>query len=162
MIVFVSILAFLLDGILSKYLTSSSLFIPLFTVMSLIIIYPYFQIKYKYFRYSMILGLLYDIAYTNTIFYNFFIFILLCLIISFFYYIFSNTLYITFFISIIIVFVYRLIDIIFLLIFKNNNINFTLFIKSIYSSLILNVLFCIIGYIFTNIYSKKKNILRIS
>lgn len=160
MIVFVSVLSLLLDGIISKYIISNTLFIPLFTIMALIIIYPYFHVSYKYFRYCAILGLLYDIAYMNTIFYNFFVFMLLAYIISFFYYLFSNTLLITILISLIVICSYRIINALFLLIFKGGCISFNIFIESIYSSVILNVIFCVLGYILTNRYSKKHNILR--
>ena len=161
MIIFVSVISLLLDGVISKY-ASNSLFIPLITIMSLIIIYPYFQNSYKYIRYCAILGFLYDIAYMNTIFYNFFIFIILGIFISFLYYLFSNTLFVTILISLAIIFVYRIINMLFVLIFKGNNINLNIFIKSIYSSLILNILFCILGYVLTKKYSKKHNILRIN
>ena len=43
MIVFISILSFLLDGILSRYILQTTLFLPLFTIVSLVIIYPYFN-----------------------------------------------------------------------------------------------------------------------
>lgn len=160
MIVFVSVLSLILDGILSKYISSTSFLIPLFTIMSLIIIFPYFHKPYKYFRYCAILGILYDIAYTNTLFYNFFIFIILGFIISYFYYLFSNTLNITLLISVIVIIIYRIINFIYFIIFKQVNFNLELFLKSIYSSLIINIIFCILGYILTKKYSKKHNILR--
>jgi rod shape-determining protein MreD len=162
MIVFVSVLSFLLDGIISKYITSNTLFIPLLTLMSLIVIYPYFKESYKYFRYCAILGFLYDIAYMNTIFYAFFIFILIGFIISYFYYLFSNTLFITILISLFVICFYRIINALFFITFKSANIDFTMFIKSIYSSIILNVVFCVLAYILTNKYSKKHHILRIN
>ena len=160
MIVFVSVLSIILDIIISKYVSNDSLFIPLFTIISLIIIYPYFHKPYKYFKYCANLGILYDIAYTNTLFYNFFIFILLGFIISFFYYLFSNTLNITILISIITIVSYRIINLLFFIIFKKIDFNFDIFLKSIYSSLIINIIYCILGYILTKKYSKKHNILR--
>ena len=160
MIVFISVISLLLDGILSKYINVNSILIPLFTIMSLIIIYPYFYDQKKYLRYCAILGLLYDIAYMNTVFYNFFVFILLAFIISFFYYLFSNKLLITIFISLITICSYRIINYLFLVVIKNYDINFNVLLKSIYSSLILNVIFCILGYILSKLYSKKHNILR--
>lgn len=160
MIVFVSVLSVILDIIISKYVSNNSLFIPLFTIISLIIIYPYFHKPYKYFKYCAIIGILYDIAYTNTLFYNFFIFILLGFIISFFYYLFSNTLNITILISIITIVSYRIINLLFFIIFKKIDFNFDIFLKSIYSSLIINIIYCILGYILTKKYSKKHHILR--
>lgn len=162
MIVFISVLSFIFDGIISKYINYNSLFIPLLTIMSLIIIYPYFKTPYRYFKYCAIIGLLYDIAYMNTIFYSSFVFILMAIVVSFFYYMFSNTLRITIVISFTIICLYRIINLLFLFIFKGVSINFDNFIKSIYSSIILNVSFCILGYVLSKIYSKKHNILRIN
>lgn len=161
MIVFVSVLAFILDGIISIFIDLNSIFIPLLTIMSMIIIYPYFQRPYKYFRYCAILGFLYDIAYYNTVFYNFFIFILLAFLITFFYYIFSNTALTSSFLSITIVFAYRLINIVFSYLFKNTSFSFKLFFRNFYSSVFINVIFVIIFYYLTLKYSKKHNILRI-
>ena len=162
MIVFVTVLSFLLDGIITKYISTNTIFLPLLTVMSLIIIYPYFKEPYKYFRYCSILGILYDIVYTNTIFYNFFIFILLGLIITFFYYIFSNRLLNTIILGFIIIIVYKFINYVFILIIKNNNLNFKVLLTNIFNSLLLNILFLILGFILTKYYSKKHKILRIN
>ena len=162
MIVFVTVLSFLLDGIITKYISTNTIFLPLLTVMSLIIIYPYFKEPYKYFRYCSILGILYDIVYTNTIFYNFFIFILLGLIITFFYYIFSNRLLNTIVLGFIIIIVYKFINYVFILIIKNNNLNFKVLLTNIFNSLLLNILFLILGFTFTKYYSKKHHILRIN
>lgn len=71
MIIFISVFSFLLDGILSKYLIKT-IFAPMLTIVSLVIIYPYFNNNnYRYLKYNAIIGLLYDIVYMDTIFYNF-------------------------------------------------------------------------------------------
>ena len=81
MIIFISLVSFFLDGVLSKYISPNSIFLPLFTIVSLVLIYPYFNNNNnRYFKYIAILGLLYDIAYMNMSFYNFFIFMLLVFI----------------------------------------------------------------------------------
>lgn len=162
MIVFITVLSFLLDGIISKYISTNTFFLPLLTIMSLIIIYPYFKEPYKYFRYCSILGILYDIAYANTIFYNFFIFILLGLIITFFYYIFSNRLLNTIVLGLITVLIYKFINYLFILVFKNYNLIFKDLLTNIINSLLLNILFLILGYVLTKYYSKKHKILRIN
>ena len=80
MIVFISIVSFFLDGILSKYISLNSIFLPLFTIVSLVIIYPYFNNNiYRYLKFVAIIGILYDITYLNTVFFNFFIYTNICL-----------------------------------------------------------------------------------
>jgi len=160
MIIFISMLSFFMDGSLSKYISSNSLFLPLFTIVSLVIIYPYFNNNnFRYFKYISILGLLYDIAYMNLIFYNFFIFIILGFINIFVKYLLSHRLYINILITIILIIIYRFINFIFINITTGNVSTIELF-KSIYSSLILNIIYCIIIYLITEWYSKKHKILK--
>ncbi len=161
MIVLVSVISFLLDGILSRYILPTSLFLPLFTIVSLVIIYPYFNNNnYRYFRYVAIIGLLYDITYLNTLFFNFFIFIMIGFIVGLLNYLLSNNIYTSILITIISIVVYRIINYLFVVIFKNQLFNFYDLLESIYSSLLLNIIYCIIIYIFTEMYSKKHKILR--
>ena len=87
MIILISIISFFLDGILSHYILPNSLFLPLFTVVALVLIYPYFNNNnYRYFKYIALLGLLYDISYLDTLFLNFFIFIIIGFIVGLFNY----------------------------------------------------------------------------
>jgi len=160
MIIFISLVSFFLDGILSKYISPNSIFLPLFTIVSLVLIYPYFNNNnYRYFKYIAILGLLYDIAYMNMVFYNFFIFMILGFINIFIKYLLSHRLYINILITIILITVYRIINFIFANITIKNISCYHLF-KSIYSSLILNIIYCIIIYLITEWYSKKHKILK--
>lgn len=160
MIVFISMISFFLDGILSKYISPNSLFLPLFTLVSLVIIYPYFNNNnYRYFKYIAILGLLYDIAYMNMLFYNFFIFMLLGFVNIFIKYLLSHRLYINVIVTIILIIIYRFINFIFINI-TIGNIDFYDLIKNIYSSLILNIIYCIFIYLISEWYSKKHKILK--
>lgn len=94
------ILSFFLDGLLSIYQGPSWLgiisFKPMFTIVSLVLIYPlYKKSDQKYYLLCMILGLAYDVIYTNTLMLNMFLFSLLGFIISkmncFFVITFTNT-----------------------------------------------------------------------
>ena len=161
MIVFISVLSFLLDGILSKYILPNSIFLPLFTIVSLVLIYPYFNDNnYCYFRYIAIIGLLYDITYLNTIFLNFFIFIIIGFFNCLFNYLLSNNLYTNVMITVISIILYRLSHYLYLAIFKTQTFDLMILFESIYKSLILNILYCIIIYCFTELYSNKHKILR--
>jgi len=159
MILFISMFSFFLDGILSKYVLPNSLFLPLLTIVSLIIIYPYFNNdNYRYFKYIAILGILYDIAYMNLIFYNFFIFMLLGFINVFIKYLISDRLSINIFITIILIVVYRFIN--FMYINIVSSMSFEFLFKSIYSSLILNIIYCVFIYLISEWLSKKYKILK--
>ena len=128
MIVLIAMVSFFLDGILSRYILQDSLFLPLFTIVSLIIIYPYFNNdNFRYFRFISIIGLLYDITYLM---------------------------------SIISIVLYRVITFLITIIFNSKNYSLSDLLKSIYNSLILNIIYCIVIYVVTELYSKKNKILR--
>ena len=84
------IISFFLDGILTNYLpymiNDLSLFTPYFTIVSLIIICPFFKKQInKYYILVGIIGFLYDLFYTNLLFANTIFFLLLALIIVYLY-----------------------------------------------------------------------------
>ena len=159
MIIWFSLVSFFLDGILSRYISSDSLFIPLFTVVSLVIIYPYFNNNnHRYYRYIAILGLLYDIVYMNMLFYNFFVFMLLGAINVFIQYLLSNRLYTNIIITFIIIIAYRIMN----WIYANTGgyVSLKELIISIYSSLIINIIYCIILYSLSEYFSRKYKIVK--
>ena len=84
------IISFLLDGVLSNFLNymlgDISIFNPLLTIVAIIMIYPYFKKdENKYLITSFILGFLYDLFYTNLLFTDAILFLLLALIYSYLY-----------------------------------------------------------------------------
>ena len=141
MIIFIMMLSFFLEGIVSNYVPiSRNLFIPLFSIISLILIYPFCLNKNSLFlKYSFALGLFYDIVFTNTFILNGIIFLLIGLIIIKINSYFSNNVFNIVFISLIVIFSYRFINYFLLLIFGYLNFDLYIFIKSISSSLILNI-----------------------
>lgn len=81
-ILFISIY---LDGFLTLFLPylpgGLSLFTPMFTIVSILLIYPLYRKKEKqYFITLFIVGIIYDLLYTNLLFYNAIIFEILGII----------------------------------------------------------------------------------
>ena len=79
------IISFILDGILTNFLpymiNDLSLFTPLLTIISIFFIYPFYKKKEKnYYITILILGLFYDLFYTNLLFFNAIVFLLIGLI----------------------------------------------------------------------------------
>ena len=79
------IVSLLLDGILSNYLpflvNDLSLFTPLLTLVSIFIIYPFFKKKeIPYFIIVFVTGMIYDLFYTNLLFFNAVLFLSISLI----------------------------------------------------------------------------------
>lgn len=78
--IIIVIISFILDGILSNFLPyiSLSLFTPLLTVTCIFLIYPFYKKKeFNYFITITILGALYDLFYTNLLFFNSLLFLLI-------------------------------------------------------------------------------------
>ncbi len=83
MSIIILIISILLDGILNNSLPyiNLSLFTPLLTLISVIIIYPLYKKEdKKYLITIFITGIVYDLLYTNMLFYNGIIFLVLGLL----------------------------------------------------------------------------------
>lgn len=148
------IISFILDNVIASLINFDSLMYPLFSILSLILTYNHFNQRDNfYFIVSFILGLIYDIAYTDTVFLNAFIFLLLAYLLrKAFTKIVYNYLSVLL-ISISTIIYYRLITYIILVIVKYINFNFLFLLKGIYSSLIINFIYISVVYLINN--SKK-------
>ncbi len=88
--IIILIVSLLLDGILSNYLpflvNDLSLFTPLLTLVSIFLIYPFFKKKETlYFVIVFFLGMIYDLFYTNLLFFNTVLFLCMALITMYIY-----------------------------------------------------------------------------
>lgn len=153
-------ISFILEGILSKYIqVNSTLFVPLLTLISLIIIYPYFHNHEKnFFVFSFITGILYDIVYTNTLCLYGIVFLIMAWAIKKINSVISNNSINVAIISLIIIIFYRTCTYLILCLVNYINFNSKNFLYSIASSLILNMIYSIVLYIITDFISRKKHI----
>lgn len=88
--IIIVIISLLLDGILTNFLpylsNSLSIFTPLLTLVSIFMIYPFFKKKeIKYLIMVFIIGIIYDLFYTNLLFFNGVLFIIIGLLIIYIY-----------------------------------------------------------------------------
>ena len=156
MVIIVLIISFLLDSIISNLVSINGLFLPLFTVMSLIIIYPYFNNKRnKFYLACFITGVCYDLIYTNTIVVHGFLFVLLGFIITRMNLVLANNYINVVIMGLVLIIVYRLLTYGLILITANASFDFFNLFRSIYSSLIANVIFVSLAYIITDKISYK-------
>ena len=149
------IIAFILDGTVSLLITPNSFFFPLFTLVSIVIIYKFRLSSLLYLVTCTIAGLIYGVTY-NYLFLDTGLFILIGIfIIIFFQRIKPNTLSILI-ASIITVIIYRILTYITTL-FVTHKFNIYFLIKGIYSSLTINVLYILIINLIVNKFNKKHN-----
>lgn len=159
MIIATLLISFALEGIFSNFISSNSIFIPLFTVISLVIVYPYFkEEKNKFYIYACFLGLLYDIVYTNCPFINTFAFLITSLMISLIYeYITVSKFNITL-INIIILLFHQTISYILLCFFSYTTFNEITLLTILYSSIITNIIYGFILFMLVSFLDKKHKI----
>ena len=158
--ILIIIISFILEGVFTNLVSIDSIFLPLFTISSLVITYPYFnkEKKYSFIIISSIIGIVYDIAYTNSLFINTFTFTICSLLLILIYNFIPDSFISRNCINIVIIIFFKFISYLLLFIFGFINFNQHILIKGIYSSLILNILYGIILYFVCDKISNKLNI----
>lgn len=154
---YIILVSFLLESIFSNFIAiSSNVFIPLFTLTALVILFPYYNKEKEYFKMCILFGFLYDVVFTNTLFINVGLFMMVGFTTKILNYYLSNNILNNTIMLIISVILYRFI-MYFIIIFSNiYNFDFMLLFKSIYSSLILNIIYSIILYFIIEKFVLKK------
>ncbi len=143
MIYLILLISFLLDGIVSFIFNNNVMFNTLFSLMSLIIIFRYYKRRedLKYLITVFVVGLLVDIVYTDTLFLNAGIYLVIGIVIIKYFKLFTYNLLNSIILGFIIISLYRLLN---FLVLSNTgviSINFYKLIESIYSSIFLNLIY---------------------
>lgn len=162
MIYLVLILSFWLDYIFLNVVSNNSIIFPLFTLMSVIIIYSFFK-RHKYNKYLTIcagLGILYDVVYADALFLNLGLFLFLGILVKLFFKSFSYNLINSIVIGFLVICFYRLLSYIVLVTSGYLYWSFGLLLKGIYSSLIINLIYIICLYSVLSYINKKHTIQR--
>jgi len=158
MICFILIISFLLEISFSNIVNMNSILIPLFTVTSLSLIYPFFKKnKINYFIICLILGLFYDISFADSIFVNTISFCIIGGLVMICYNYVKYNIYTSNIINIIILISYRIISYIILLSIKYISFDSKVFYKGIYSSLLINIIYGIVLFVIIDKLSKMFN-----
>lgn len=159
MIILILLISFALEGIFSNFISANSILIPLFTIISFVIVYPYFKNeKNKFYIYSLVVGLLYDIVYTNCPFINTFTFLITSLMISLMYEYITVSKFNVTLINIIILLFYQTISYIVLCFFSYTTFNEITLLTTLYSSIIINVIYGFLLFILVSFLDKNHKI----
>lgn len=153
-------ISLLLDGILTNYLpflgNDLSLFTPLLSVISIFLIYPFFRKEEKkYLMNIFIYGLIYDLFYTNLLFWNATIFLIIGLLTIFIYKNYEISFLKIIIPIIVIITSYELLNASIIWIFHLVPITFTKVIYKITHTLLLNIIYAEIIYLLLKIIPKK-------
>ena len=158
--IIIVIISLLLDGILTNYLpylyTNLSIFTPLLTLISIFMIYPFFKKKEKnYFIIIFIIGIIYDLLYTNLLFFNGVLFIVLGLLIKYIYKTYEITPLRLILYLIILISSYESLTGIILLIYNVVPVTFYKVFYKIINSLFLNIIYGELIYLIIYLIPKK-------
>ena len=162
-IAIIIIISLLFDGLLTNYLPflvgDLSLFTPLLTLTTIFIIYPFFHKKEnKYYIIAFVVGVVYDLFYTNLLFYNAILFLIIAVITKLLYKNFEiSYLKLLLYIPLIIT-IYESIQALILLIFSIVPITFAKLEYKIVHSLLLNIIYGELLFFINNKFKKKRKI----
>lgn len=153
-------LSLILDGILSNIfpytVNNLSLFTPLLTLISIYLIYPFYKKKDKKYLITIFLtGIIYDLLYTNLIFYNAIIFTIIGIISKYIYKHYEIN-YLNIIIQIVlIVTIYELLNALIIILFNLVPMSITRLFYKITHSLLLNIIYSELLLIIINILPNK-------
>lgn len=155
------IISFFLDGIISNLipfnLVDPSWLKTIYSVISLVIIYNYFDNQKKYLSLVIILGIFFDIVYTNTFVLNVIVFLIIYLILSKLDYTITTNIFTINLKSIVCISSYHILTYIILLLANYNNYSIKLLGLILVRSIIMTVIYTTISYLLMNkIYDNKR------
>lgn len=160
-------ISMLLDSIISNFInygiTSPSLFTPLFIIVAIPLIYPFFcKDNSKYLKFITICGLIYDLGFTDTLVLNAFIFFALGWVVIMFNNISVNNSLSTLAIIIICLVVYNFLNYGILYVINVHNYGISYLFNIIKSTIILNILYGWLSYYILGFISNRFRIKRIN
>lgn len=153
-------LSLILDGILSNIfpytVNNLSLFTPLLTLISIYLIYPFYKKKEnKYILTLFLTGIIYDLLYTNLIFYNAIIFTIIGIISKYIYKHYEIN-YLNIIIQIVlIVTIYELLNALIIILFNLVPMSISRLFYKITHSLLLNIIYSELLLLIINILPNK-------
>ena len=135
----------LLDGVLSTYITTTSFFLPLLTLTSLYLVYPYYKKREKIYKGLLILsGIVYDLLYTNLLFLHAIVFFLIGILIQHIYKNYQQNIVTKIIYLIVLIVVYESMLSLVFWIFKTTIVTIAKVLYKITHSLIINVIYVIL------------------
>lgn len=159
------IFSFILDGVMSNYvsinLVDPSIFRTIYSIIAIVVIYDYFKDDRKYLYIILILGILFDIVYTNTFILNIIIFLIIYLILEKLDYLIPTNLLTINLKALISIFIYHIMTYLILLMVHYNNYNLSLLWIIIIRSIIMTIIYTSISYIIIKKIADKKNLKKI-
>ena len=148
------IISFLIDGVMSNIvpfnLVDPSWLKTIYSIKSLVFLYNYFDNQQKYVSIIVVLGLFFDIVYTNTFILNIIVFLVIYIILSNLDYVITTNIFTINLKSIVCVSSYHILTYIILLLANYNSYSIKLLGIIILRSLIMTIIYTTISYLIMN------------
>ena len=159
-IIIYTIISFLLDGLISNFtsinIIDSSYFRTIYSVVALVISYHFFDSDHKYLKILIIIGILFDIVYTNTFLLNIFLFVVIYIFIKKINIYIPNNLLTINLKTLLSLTIYHILSYLILLLANYSNYSFNLLITVLSRSIIMTIIYTTISYVVVKkIYYKK-------
>ena len=162
MIIGVSILSFILEYVVNGFF-HGTIFSGLIIFSSLVLLEPYFKKnRDMFYVYCFFIGLLYDFVYTGVYFMDSGMFLIIGILVSFFNRITPNNFVVSVFELVLMICFYRFICFVFLGLNGYIVMSFDVLFRSIYSSILINLIYGVLLYFVLFLLSKRFNIRRIN
>jgi len=153
------IFSFLFEGFISNYIVSAfnnlNVFSTLYSLITFVVIFPYFQNKKKYYILLIIFSLLIDIVYNNTIMLNVLLFLAISLIVKILTTILPDNILMINIISLISVILYHILSYIVLIAVNYNNYTISLLFDICLNSILMTIIYTTIIYLISkNVFER--------
>ena len=154
--IMIVIVSFLLEGVVSNFVSINGYFAPLFTLVSLIMICPLFEESINYYKYAFFFCLAYDLIYTNTIIFHAIIFCFMAFIIMRLNLVLSDNFVNVLIIILLGILFYRVLTYGLLVFINNMHFDFKVLGLGILKSLIINLIYGAVLFVLIQKFKKKK------
>lgn len=154
--IIIVIVSFLLEGVISNFISINGYLAPLFTLVSLIMIYPLFEESINYYKYAFLTGLAYDLFYTDTIIFHAIIFCFMAFIIMRLNLVLSDNFINVLIIIALSILVYRVLTYGLLVFINSMDFDFKVLGFSILKSMILNLFYGSVLFVLIQKFKKKR------
>jgi len=156
------IFSFILESFMSNIFTSTfssiSIFSTIYTIIALVVVYPFFYNDKKYYIIVLIFGFLFDMIYTSTIPFNMFVFLVMGIVIKMLYNYFPSNIFMTNIISIVSIITYHVVSFIILSIIGYADYSIVLLGNIIIHSILMTIIYTSISYLIINFIYNRYNI----
>ncbi len=159
-IIIYTIISFLLDALISNFvgtnLANPSYFITIYSVIALVVSYHFFDNDNKYLKILIILGILFDVVYTNTFLLNIVLLLIIYFVIKWLNMYIPNNLFTINIKTLLAIGIYHSLSFLILSFAKYDHYTFKLLLTVLSSNIIMTIIYTTISYLLIKkLYYKK-------